>query len=189
MNHMHAKLFILIGPSGVGKSTLVQKLAEKKIPFEQLITHTTRQMRPGEIHAKDYFFISNEEFNKKKANNEFIFPVSYSGNQYGTCKLYLESKLQKNCNLICALTGDVAKEMNDIIDGKVVTIFISPPSFTELKTRLLNRKTETDTSLHKRLDAAMAELQTQDSFDYKIINDNLDKATEELKEIFVKETK
>lgn len=188
MNNTQAKLFVLIGPSGVGKSTLVQKLAQHGVAFESLVTHTTRQMRPGEVHAKDYFFISNDDFNKKKENNEFILPVSHYGNQYGTCSLYLQSKLQQNCNLICALTGDAAKQMNNIIGGNVVTIFISPPSITDLQTRLLHRNTETETSLHKRLSAAVVELQDQDSFNYKIINDDLDKAVEELKNIFTKET-
>lgn len=188
MNNTKAKLFILIGPSGVGKSTLVQKLAQQGISFESLVTHTTRSMRPGEVQAKDYFFINNDDFNKKKANNEFILPVAHYGNQYGTCKLYLQSKLQKNCNLICALTGDVAKQMNDIVGGNVVTIFISPPSIADLQQRLLDRKTETETSLQKRLSSAILELQDQDSFNYKIINDNLDEATKQLRDIFQKET-
>lgn len=187
MNNIQTKLFILIGPSGVGKSTLAQKLTQQGVSLESLVTHTTRSMRPGEVHAKDYFFISNDDFNRKKANNEFILPVSHYGNQYGTCKIYLKSKLQNNCNLICALTSDVAKQMNNIVDGNVVTIFISPPSIADLKNRLLYRKTETEESLQKRLNSAHLELLDQDSFNYKIINDNLETAAEQLKKIFEKE--
>lgn len=188
MNNTNAKLFILIGPSGAGKSTLIEKLAQAGIKFEPLVTHTTRSMRAKEVHGKDYFFIINEEFNNKKAKNEFILPINYNGNQYGTCKNYLKSKLQSNCNLVCALTGDVAKQMNDIVGGNVVTIFISPPSINDLEKRLLARKTETQESLNSRLNSAVIELESQDSFDYKIINDDVDFAAEQFKKIFEQET-
>ncbi len=179
-----AKLFILVGPSGVGKSTLIQKLAGRGVAFEPLITHTTRAMRPGEVHAKDYFFISMQEYEKKKENDEFILPVSHYGNHYGTCKQYINSKLSTGNHLIGALTGNVAKQMNDIMAGNVITIFIAPPSFEMLKQRLVDRKTESATSLQMRLDSAVQELHEQDFFDYKIINDDLDQATKNLRTIF-----
>jgi len=183
-----AKFFILVGPSGVGKSTLIKQLAEHKISFAPLITHTTRTIRPGEIHTQDYFFISNEEYLEKKANNEFMFPVSHYGNHYGICKKYINEKLTTGNHLIGSLTGNVAKQMISFVGDNVITIFIAPPSFESLQERLSQRKTETETSMQIRLSCAQKELQEQYDFDHHIINDDLDQTTKKLIDILKKES-
>lgn len=182
-----SKFFILIGPSGVGKSTLIQKLLQIGTPCDHLITHTTRSMRSKEQHAQDYFFISDQEFIKKIENNEFISFRKIYDNYYGISKDFIHSKLQSQENIISALTGDVAQEMKTIFDKKVVSIFISIPSLDVLKKRLIQRQSETEHSLNIRLASAKIELQSQNSFDYNITNDNFEKTLSILKKIILQE--
>lgn len=182
-----SKFFILIGPSGVGKSTLIQKLLQIGTPCDHLITYTTRSMRPKEQHAQDYFFISDQEFIKKIENNEFISFRKIYDNYYGISKDFIHSKLQSQENIISALTGDVAQEMKTIFDKKVVSIFISIPSLDVLKKRLIQRQSETEHSLNIRLASAKIELQSQNSFDYNITNDNFEKTLSILKKIILQE--
>lgn len=182
-----AKVFVLVGPSGAGKSTLINKLLSTEHNLNELISHTTRPIRPGENNNKDYFFVSQKEYIKREANNEFILSTKVHGNLYGVSKTQISNTLKNNRNLICSLNTEAAEKLKALFGEKVVTIFISPPSFEELKNRLLKRK-ENKKSMKLRLENAMQELKEQDLFDYKIINNNLEASFAHLKSIFTSET-
>jgi len=184
-----SKLFILIGPSGVGKTTLATKLIEMVIPIEYLVTHTTRPMRPGEIDGKDYHFVTQQDFATKQQRDEFITTTTMYGNSYGICRNTIQSKLADHCNIIACLNADVAQKLKDFWNNDVIAIFITPPSLEALKNRLSLRLSEDDVSLQKRINGATYEMQMQDSFDYKIVNDNLEQAVDALHTIFLKKSR
>lgn len=190
INYSNTPIFLLIGPSGVGKSTLISELAKNGLIFNYLITHTTRAIRPGETNGKDYFFINSQEYNAIKKTNGFIAPCSHYGNSYGISKEFIYKKLEDDCTLIGCLTAPVARELKtNLKQTTVSTIFITPSSnglfasLNELEKRLLARNTETKENIKIRLQSAFSELNMQDSFDYKIVNDDLKRATQDLKKI------
>lgn len=179
------RMFILIGPSGVGKSTLIAKLQQQQqFKLAYLITCTTRQKRMHEQHGKDYFFLSKEEFQQKQDLNGFLTASNIYGNWYGISYDYINQKFSENYNLITCLTGDVVEELiTKLGKQNISTIFIAPPSIQELERRLRLRNTETQESLQKRLASAEHEIKERYKFDYYIINDDLSIATQELHDI------
>ena len=188
LNYSNRKLFVFVGPSGVGKSTLVSALSKAGIPLEFIISHTTRPMRVGEQHAKDYFFLSKEEFAQKAHNDEFIAITTMYGNSYGISKELIRTKLQAQNNLIMCLNAEVAQKIQQFFSLQVSIIFIAPPSLHALKNRLESRNTESPSALQIRLAAVAAEMELQDNFEHKIINDDLGQAVIDLKEIILKHT-
>ena len=183
------KFFILIGPSGVGKTTLIKKLDHAGLPFNYLITHTTRPIRPQEQHGKDYFFLTSHDFIQKEKNNEFLTTSVIYGNRYGILKEYIHTKLQEDKHLVSCLTADIAHLMKAQFNSKVTTVFIAPPCLEELKRRLIHRHTESQHSLKTRLEMAEAEMQHQHIFDHHVINNDLDLAAHALKDVFSNNSK
>lgn len=183
LNYAHAKVFILIGPSGAGKSTLINKFLSSEFKADELISYTTRPMRTYEKNMKDYFFVSVDEYKRREKNNEFILSTVVHGNWYGIPRQYIDEALRADRNLIVSLNTEAAKKLKALLGTSVVTIFVTPSCFDELKTRLTKRGQE-KVSLDVRLKNAKQELNEQDSFDYKIINDNIDGALSHLKKIF-----
>jgi len=184
MNYTSGKIFVLIGPSGVGKSTLINNLRDEGFQFNELASHTTRPARIGEVDGKDYFFISKIEYEKREKNNEFIISTEVHKNLYGISKNVIDGVLQDKRHLVCSLNTEAAKKIKAIYQENVITIFIAPPSFDELKKRIYQREIEETPALRIRLENACNELKQQDDFDYKIINDALDCSIEEFKKIF-----
>lgn len=182
MNGTMAKLFILVGPSGVGKSTIITKLIQQGVHLESLVSHTTRAKRPTEVHGKDYFFISVETYAEKAKKDEFLLPANIYGNYYGMCKNYINSMLAKNIPCICSVSYDSAPEIKKIYKDAVI-IFITPPSLEELRNRLIARNTENEDSLQKRLSSAPKELLHQNDFDFSVQNEDLNEAVEAIKKI------
>lgn len=187
-SHVHGEIFVLVGPSGVGKSTLINKLKEEGVPFHELISYTTRPKRIGEEDGRDYFFIDLAEYEKKERNNEFVLSTLVHGNWYGISKEWIGGELQTGHNVVCSLNAEAAKKMKNLLGHTVVTIFVTPPSYEALKQRLIQRNTEDESVLKIRLENAHNELKQQDIFDYKIINDNLVQSVGELKRIFISKT-
>lgn len=189
MKKKNAKLIIFTGPSGVGKGTILAdffKKADNNIVYS--ISNTTRKPRDGEINGMHYFFVAKDEFEKLIEEDAFLEHALYSGNYYGTNKKFVDEKISngKSVLLEIELQGalDVMKKRPD-----AVTIFIKPPTFEELEKRLRGRHSEDEESIKKRLEAAKQELNNTDKFNYVIENDIVERAVDELIDIYNKETK
>ncbi|MBQ9513589.1 MAG: guanylate kinase [Clostridia bacterium] len=178
-------LFILSGPSGVGKGTLANLLRERNKNVALSISCTTRQPREHETDGKEYFFISKDEFIKEIESDGFLEYSSHFGNYYGTPRKFVENKLK---------THDVMLEI-DVNGGlsvkknykDAILIFIAPPSFNELKNRLINRHTETEDKIEERLQRIDYEFEKEKQYDYTVINDDLNRAVSELEKIINEE--
>jgi len=176
------KLYVISGSSGVGKGTLLKMFLNKHPEFKLSVSCTTRQPREGEIHGKNYFFVSQEEFNKLIENSEFLEWAEFSGNMYGTQKAYVEEKLAAGKNMILELDTVGALNVKKTMP-QACLIFILPPSFEELEARLRGRHTESEEAIQKRLNSVKTEIERSEQFDYKVVNDNLENALTELEKI------
>ena len=176
-------LIIFAAPSGAGKSSLINGMIEKdKDSYELSISATTRSPREGETHGKDYFFISDEEFNKLKENGAFIENAEVHGHQYGTLKSFIEEKLEIGINVILDIDVQGFNQIKETLKD-TISIFIIPPSMEELKKRLIMRGLDSDDVIKKRLVNAKTELKSAELFDYIVLNKDFDKALEEISAI------
>ena len=176
------KVVIISGPSGVGKGTLVKRLiSESSFPLVLSVSATTRPPRPGEVNGRDYWFISRDEFLEKRANGEFLesFEVYEGGALYGTLREAVETQIRQGKWVLLEIDVKgalcVMKELPESL-----SVFILPPSLEALKERLLNRGTEKGEDLSRRLEQAEKEISFNKFYKERIVNDNLDKAFEEL---------
>ena len=186
---MGASLFVLSGPSGVGKDTILKSFLDQvsdSLNISCSISATTRKPRENEEDGKDYFFISEEEFHKKKKNDEFLESACVHNNLYGTPKKYVEKSLQNDQNIILELDIQGAKQIKDKFP-EAVLIFLIPPSLSELENRLTKRGSEDEKNKAIRLQNAREELKEKVYFDYQIVNDNIKETVEKLKNIILKE--
>jgi guanylate kinase len=178
-----AKLIIFSAPSGAGKSSLIRKLIELgEKSIELSVSATTRLPREGEVHGKDYFFISDDEFNQMKENDAFLESAIVHGFQYATLRSFVEEKINSGISII--LDIDVQGFMqikNSSI--KLTSIFILPPSFDELEKRLNIRGLDSKVVISKRLENALTELKSAELFDYIVLNDEFSKTIEILSSI------
>jgi guanylate kinase len=182
-------LIVVTGPSGVGKGTVVQKLLEEVPNLSKSVSVTTRAMRPGELEGVDYFFRSYEQFAEMAENDDFMEWAEYSGNFYGTPKAWVELQLcvtkdakGNDCtgtDVILEIEVDGAKQIRDRFP-QAVLIFLSPPSFQELKSRLKGRATESPGKITLRLYKARQEMRERGLFHYEVVNDNIDEAVSNL---------
>ncbi|XP_031419170.1 guanylate kinase isoform X1 [Clupea harengus] len=183
---------VLSGPSGAGKSTLLKKLLKEfDGVFGFSVSHTTRNPRPGEENGRDYHYVTREVMQTSIDNGEFIENAVFSGNMYGTSKAAVQHVQAKN--LICVLDIDMQGVKNiKRTDLNPIYISIQPPSMQELEKRLKDRKTESDESLKKRLQAASVDMELSKEpglFDVVILNNDLDEAYGKLKEALLEEIK
>jgi len=181
-------LFVISGPSGVGKGTINQRLFDEfdgKVAFS--VSATTRGPREGEIDGKHYFFISRQDFESRIANNEFLEHAEFAGNCYGTPRSYVLRLLEQGVSVILEIDLQGAIQVKERMPESV-SIFILPPSFEELESRLRGRGTETPEKIEKRLAAAKHEMEMAHIYDYRIVNDDLDEAYAQLRGIFLSET-
>ena len=182
-----SKLIIFAAPSGAGKSSLIKKIIEiSKEKLELSVSATTRVPRKGEIHGKDYFFITDNEFNELKDKDAFIECANVHGNQYGTLKSFVHEKLQEGISVILDIDVQGFAQIRETIED-MVSIFIIPPSLDELKKRLTLRGLDTNDAIEKRLLNAIEELKHAESFDYIVMNDNFDNAIDQLTTIIFTE--
>ena len=178
-----SKLIIFAAPSGAGKSSLIKKIIEISEEKLQLsISATTRLPRKGEVHGKDYFFISDNEFNELKDKDAFIECANVHGNQYGTLKSFVHEKLEEGISVILDIDVQGFAQIRETIE-EMISIFIIPPSLDELEKRLISRGLDTNDAIEKRLLNAVEELKHAESFDYIVLNDNFDNAIDQLSSI------
>ena len=180
---MEGHLYIVAGCSGVGKGTLLKLFLEKNPDIKLSVSATTRKPRQGEEDGISYFFISKEEFQNAINNNEFLEWAEFSGNFYGTKKSFVEKTLAKGSDLILEIEVQGAKQIKEKMP-EATSIFIMPPSLKDLEARLRGRHTESEEAIQKRLGAAAREIEAGKSFDYRIINDNIEEALVNMQKIF-----
>jgi guanylate kinase len=172
------KLIVLSGPGGVGKSTITKALADHP-DFWVSVSATTRTPRSGERDGVDYFYISNEEFDRRISNNEFLEWAEFAGSKYGTPASAVKEKLQQGLNVILEIEIDGARQVRKSSpDAKLV--FISPPSWEELVKRLEGRGTDSEERRAERLALAQEEMAAQNEFDYVVVNDQLERVIAQL---------
>lgn len=178
------KLIIFSAPSGAGKTTIVKHLLQKDFNLEFSVSATSRNPRPYEIHAKDYYFLSAKEFQYKVENNEFLeWEEVYNGTCYGTLKTDVERIMESGKNVIFDVDVVGGLNIKKYYGDLALAVFVQPPSVEELRNRLKNRSTETEEKIQMRIAKAEHELSFANQFDVIIINDNLDKAFLEAEKI------
>ncbi len=178
------KLFVVTGPSGVGKGTILNKFFENnKNGVVYSVSMTTRKPRPVEKDGVNYFFVTEEEFKNAVVNDEFLEWAEYSGNFYGTNKKFVLEKLNQGINVILEIETAGARSVMEKFPD-CVTIFFAPPDLDELEARLRGRKTEDEASIQNRLNAVKKELLVIDKYKYNIVNDEVDSALSKLQAIY-----
>lgn len=175
------RIIVVSGPSGVGKGTLLKEVFRKsELPLELSVSVTTRKPRPGEIEGRNYYFLSPEAFQEKKNNGEFIecFEVFQSGDWYGTLKKEVDTKLRQGKWVVLEIDVQGGLAVKETYPDAVM-IFVQPKSLDVLKERLRGRATESDEAIERRFMRAMKELEHKKDYDYQIVNDHLETATDE----------
>jgi len=178
-------LIVLSGPSGVGKGIICQKLVEYFNAWYS-VSATTREKRDGEIEGKNYFYITKEVFEQKIKDNEFLEYATYNNNYYGTLKTKIDEKLNNKINVFIEVEVNGAKNIKSIYQDSIL-IYILPPSLEELEERLRGRNTEDETTIQNRMNITKEELKQIDIYDYVVVNDNLKKTIEKVKNIIESE--
>lgn len=178
------KVVIFSAPSGSGKSTIIGRLLQRIPNMEFSISATSRKPRAGEQNGREYYFLSHDEFKQRVAAGDFVEWVEvYEGTCYGTLKSEIERIWQKGNIVIFDVDVLGGVSLKQIFGDKALSIFIQPPSMEELEKRLINRGTESEESLRKRIERAEMELQYSSKHDITVINDDLEKAVSETETI------
>ena len=177
---MRPRLFVVTGPSGAGKGTLIRKLVAARPDLAVAVSATTRDRRPGEEDGRDYHFLSGEEFQRRLEAGDFLEHVDYvSGHRYGTLREEVDGILASGRSVILELETHGAKEVQASLPD-AVTIFIEAPTFAELERRLRDRATESGGEIGERLELARRQAEEAGDFDHVVTNDDVGRAVEEL---------
>jgi guanylate kinase len=177
-----AKVFVITGPSGVGKGTLIRGLMERIPQLELSVSATTRAPRPGERDGVDYHFLTREEFDRRVAADEFVEHADYAGRRYGTLRSELEDRVRAGAPVVLEIEVQGARQVRSAMP-EARQAFIAPPSLQALRTRLIGRGTDDPQEVERRLEMAERELAAQPEFGHVVVNDRLDEALERLTEI------
>lgn len=186
-NSKKGKLFVYAGASGVGKGTIMKELLQKDETIKLSVSATTRSPREGEVDGREYFFVTKEKFEEMIADEGFLEHAKYCDNYYGTPKAYVDEKLEEGYNVFLEIELQGAQNVLKMRPD-AVSIFILPPSVEELERRLRDRGTETEDAILKRLSQAKVEMDHAKMYQYIVVNDDLQKAVEDVLEIVKKET-
>jgi guanylate kinase len=174
-----ARVFVITGPSGVGKGTLIRLLRERVPELALSVSATTRDPRPGETQGEDYWFLSEEEFDRRVAAGEFVEWAEYSGRRYGTLRAELDRHTSGGRPVVLEIEVQGARQVREALPG-AVQIFIEPPSREALRDRLIGRGTDDAEQVERRLRVAEEELGAAGEFGHRVVNDRLEDAVEEL---------
>ncbi|MBR2632637.1 MAG: guanylate kinase [Lentisphaeria bacterium] len=183
-------LIVLSGPSGVGKSTLVGKLKQSLPALEFSISCTTRAPRGSEQNGVEYYFLSQEEFDAKRRNNEFIESADVFSHSYGTLKSEVIDRIRRGVQVVLDIDVQGALQIrkaaleDEILKRTATFVMIAPPDLETLKSRLSGRATDSAEQVAQRLAKAQSELQNFRHYDYLVVNDDLEKASEDLLAVF-----
>jgi guanylate kinase len=177
-----AKVFVITGPSGVGKGTLIKQLLQRVPDLELSISATTRQPREGEEDGRDYYFLTPEEFERRVEEKDFLEFATYSGNRYGTLRSEVERRLAEGHSIVLEIEVQGAQQVRAAMPDSV-QIFIVPPDPAVLRERLAGRGTDSVEAIDARLEVAALELAAQGDFDHRVVNDDLGEAANCLEKI------
>jgi guanylate kinase len=177
-----AKVLVFSGPSGVGKGTLIARLLERVPNLELSVSATTRPPREGEIDGRDYHFLTPEEFDRRVQAEDFLEFATYSGHRYGTLRSEVRRRLDVGRSVLLESEVQGASQVRAAL-RESVQVFIAPPRPEVLLERLRNRGTDSEEAIAARLKVAEQELAAQGDFDHLVVNDNLDRAADELEGI------
>ena len=176
------RVFVITGPSGVGKGTLIRGLLDRVPGVELAVSATTRAPRPGEVNGVDYHFLSPVEFDRLVEQGGFVEHATYSGNRYGTPRSELEGRLARGADVVLEIELQGARQIRTALP-EAVQIFIAPPSEDALRARLVGRGTDAPAQVDERLRTAKAELAAQHEFAHVVVNDRLEEALDALEAI------
>ncbi len=179
---MAAKVFVITGPSGVGKGTLIGELLRSVPELELSISATTRSPRTGEEDARDYHFLSDEEFERRIGSADFLEYATYSGNRYGTLRSEVDTRLSEGTSVLLEIEVQGARQIRSSMP-EAVQIFIAPPSPEALRERLAGRGTDSAEEIEARLRTAEEELEAAPEFPHTIVNDDVQRAASELEQL------
>lgn len=177
-----AKVFVITGPSGVGKGTLISRLLERVPGLELSVSATTRAPRAGEADGRDYHFLSAAEFDRRVEAEDFLEFATYSGNRYGTLRSEVRKRLAGGHSVVLEIEVQGARQVRAAM-RESIQVFIAPPDPAELRRRLEGRGADSADAIDARLEVAEQELAAQDEFAYRVVNADLDRAAGELEEI------
>lgn len=182
MANKEGMLVLFSGPSGVGKDTVLEVVLAKDTSLQKSISLTTRGIRENEIDGKDYYFISVEDFEKMIENGEVLEFARYGQNLYGTPKAPVDKWLDEGKTVILKIEVQGAQNIKKMYPDSV-GIFVLPPSMDELENRLRSRGTENEDDIQKRLEIARNEIDMSKDYDYLVVNDDLDRASDNVLQI------
>ncbi|MCB2086783.1 MAG: guanylate kinase [Sphingomonadaceae bacterium] len=181
--HRRGLMFILSSPSGAGKTTISHKLLGADDDIRLSVSATTRPKRPGEVDGIDYHFVSDEKFDRMVEEDDFYEWAEVFGNKYGTPKGYIRKGLKQGEDFLFDIDWQGTQQLKQKDDQDVVTVFILPPSLTELRHRLETRAQDSEDVIDRRMDRARAEISHWAEYDYVVINDDVDECFVKVREI------
>ncbi len=176
---MQGRLIVISGFSGTGKGTIVQRLLQDYDNYCLSVSRTTRQPREGEVDGVHYIFTTDEEFNRLIDEDGFVEYAGYVGNYYGTPKDFVEENLQKGKSVLLEIEMQGALKIKEKYPDAFL-IFVLPPSFKELRRRLVERGTEEQSVIERRLERAREEIRYMEYYDYYLVNDDLEECVKKL---------
>ena len=175
-------MFVITGPSGVGKGTLIRGLMERLPQLELSVSATTRPARAGESEGVDYHFLTPEEFAGRVGQGDFVEHAAYAGRRYGTLRDELDGRVRAGVPVVLEIEVQGARQVRAAMP-EALQVFIAPPSLEALRTRLVGRGTDDHEEVERRLRVAEQELQAQPEFAHVVVNDRLEDALQLLTEI------
>ncbi|MGQ9463923.1 MAG: guanylate kinase [Candidatus Fervidibacter sp.] len=179
VNKRKGRLFVISGPSGVGKGTITIEVLKQVPSLKKVVTYTTRAPRPGEVAGKDYHFVNLDEFERLKCQGEFLEWAEVYGNFYGSPRREVERLLSEGFDVVLVLDVQGALSVKAQYPDSVL-VFLKPPSLEELRRRLEERGTEPPEVIERRMLKASWEMQQAGKFNHIVVNDEIDKAVDEI---------